>query len=634
MKKIRYITVALLMAVTFSGCSLLDIRPDGRLTLDEIFADHHNTAAYLNSCYGNIPGKGFSYYWVCNALTAMSDEGYLVYSTAINDPIPAKMYEGAASASSHPIRDYNTNNPSDNYYAVYMWQLRQCTIFLQYIDNAKVNTEAERNRWRAEAHVLRAYYMSELLKWFGAFAYEPEGYTDDYNYANLKQRTVWELAEQIDIECTAAIAANELPWRIESANERLRVTKALAWCIKSKSYLFAASPVHAEEFSDAEQAAHWKKAFEVNQQALDALEANGYALKTSVSNSTLYTGPAAAYQELFTSTSLTTSNDPETIWQATDYMNALAHNYIGSKEKLLNAGRAGVIPTQEIVDAYEVTDAGRTKAAPLLDLSDPYDLDTSDPNNIKKTANYSQAALDLGYNPDDPYLVNRDPRMAVCIIKNGDPIYWNGETKTVETFEGGDNGITSDPSESKFTRTGYYYRKYVAPEADAVNGISSAPWKYFRLGEIKLNLAEAAAEAAAQGVAGARDVAFAQVNAIRNRVGMPDLPTDLTDEELILRVRQERMVELVYEECRYFDVRRWAESYRSSVLFQEFNMRCNKLTSMWITKDPLSGDLTYERKVLLSNNSTNPRDLLLPIPEKEAQNLYSYTNKRWQNAGW
>ena len=73
-----------------SGCSLLDTTPDGRETLDQIFADHDKTAAYLNTCYSKLPTKGTSYYWVCNAPTALSDEGYLVSGT-INDAIPAKM---------------------------------------------------------------------------------------------------------------------------------------------------------------------------------------------------------------------------------------------------------------------------------------------------------------------------------------------------------------------------------------------------------------------------------------------------------------------------------------------------------------------------------------------------------------
>ena len=618
MKIIPYVGVVLLAAFAGQGCSLLDTTPDGRETLDQIFADHDKTAAYLNTCYSKLPTKGTSYYWVCNAPTALSDEGYLVSGT-INDAIPAKMYTSGGTASSHPVRDYSDD---ENYYSAYMLQLRYCTTFLQYIDKAGVNSESERARWRAEAHVLRAYYMLEMLKWFGAFAYEPNGYPDDYDYSTLKKRTVWELAELIDAECTAAIDTNELPWRIDNPSDVKRMTKALAWCIKSKAYLFAASPVHSEDYSADQKASHWKTAFQVNQQAVEALESNGYSLKTSVSNPRRYTGKAAAYKELFTSISLTSADDRETIYQATSRQNYIDHNYIGALNWPNNTTRAGVVPTQEMVDAYEVLNADGTVAEPLLDLANPY--------TATKTPNYNQKALDLGYDPDDPYAAPRDPRMEACIIRNGDKILWGGELRTVETFVGGENGVNDDTSENRFTRTGYYYRKYIAPDVDATdNKVDAAPWKFFRLAEIKLNLAEAAAEA------GELDVAKAQVNDIRSRVGMPALPDDLTQAEMILRVRHERMVELCYEECRYFDVRRWAEAFAGSQLYQQyFKIPCERLTVMWITKNP-DDTYTYERRTdLLRNASTQPRDVLLPIPETEANNLYSLTNKRWQNSGW
>lgn len=618
MKIIPYVGVVLLAAFAGQGCSLLDTTPDGRETLDQIFADHDKTAAYLNTCYSKLPTKGTSYYWVCNAPTALSDEGYLVSGT-INDAIPAKMYTSGGTASSHPVRDYSGD---ENYYSAYMLQLRYCTTFLQYIDKAGVNSESERARWRAEAHVLRAYYMLEMLKWFGAFTYEPNGYPDDYDYSTLKKRTVWELAELIDAECTAAIDTNELPWRIDNPSDVKRMTKALAWCIKSKAYLFAASPVHSEDYSADQKASHWKTAFQVNQQAVEALESNGYSLKTSVSNPRLYTGKAAAYKELFTSISLTSADDRETIYQATSRQNYIDHNYIGALNWPNNTTRAGVVPTQEMVDAYEVLNADGTVAEPLLDLANPY--------TATKTPNYNQKALDLGYDPDDPYAAPRDPRMEACIIRNGDKILWGGELRTVETFVGGENGVSDDTSENRFTRTGYYYRKYIAPDVDATdNKVDAAPWKFFRLAEIKLNLAEAAAEA------GELDVAKAQVNDIRSRVGMPALPDNLTQAEMILRVRHERMVELCYEECRYFDVRRWAEAFAGSQLYQQyFKIPCERLTVMWITKNP-DDTYTYERRTdLLRNASTQPRDVLLPIPETEANNLYSLTNKRWQNSGW
>lgn len=45
------------------------------------------------------------------------------------------------------------------------------------------------------------------------------------------------------------------------------------------------------------------------------------------------------------------------------------------------------------------------------------------------------------------------------------------------------------------------------------------------------------------------------MNMIRKRAGMPDI-TD-SGQDLINRYRNERLVELAYEDQRYFDVRRW-----------------------------------------------------------------------------
>ena len=613
MKKIIYIFI--IPVLLLSSCNLLDITPDGRETLEEIFADNDKTAAYLNSCYEGLPAKALTYNWVQNAPTCLSDEAWLTFKSELRG-VADQLYDGTGSANLHPLRD------DGNYYAKYLYQIRVCTIFLKHIGSANVHSEADRARWKAEAHVLKAYYMLEMIKWFGSFGYEPQGFPDDYDYSTMKRRDVMRLAKYVADECDAALAINELPWRIDNASEQLRVTKALAHCIKSKAYLFGASPLHSEDFDDTERAENWLTAYEQNLAAVQALEENGYELKTQISDNQVYSGPAGAYHELFSSPYLNITTDKETIWQRVEGFSAISHNYIGSVSNLENATRAGACPTQELVDAYDVLSADGLTAEPLLDVLNPYNAD--------KTPNYNAEALALGYDPDDPYAAKRDPRLAVTVIKNGDMLGWNGESIEIETFVGGDNGINEDLKEDRFTRTGYYFRKYVAPNADAVNTKNAAPWKYFRLAEIKLNLAEAAVES------GHLDVAKDQVDEIRARVGMPALPQGLSQEELRALVRKERMVELCYEECRYFDVRRWAEAYESSEYFKDFKLRCEKLTAMYVTKDPETGELSYERKAggTLVNKGTKPRDLLLPIPENEAQTLFTLTGKRWQNTGW
>ena len=46
-------------------------------------------------------------------------------------------------------------------------------------------------------------------------------------------------------------------------------------------------------------------------------------------------------------------------------------------------------------------------------------------------------------------------------------------------------------------------------------------------------------------------------NMIRNRAGMPDVPIGEAGSELMDRYRNERRIELSYEQHRYFDIRRW-----------------------------------------------------------------------------
>ncbi|MBQ7517139.1 MAG: RagB/SusD family nutrient uptake outer membrane protein, partial [Bacteroidales bacterium] len=100
MKRLNTFFLLAMAALTMASCNILDLTPDGRETLADIFADNDKTAAYLNSCYGNIHPKGANYNWVCNAPTALCDEGWLSYGVVTT--VPSELYEGAATATAHP----------------------------------------------------------------------------------------------------------------------------------------------------------------------------------------------------------------------------------------------------------------------------------------------------------------------------------------------------------------------------------------------------------------------------------------------------------------------------------------------------------------------------------------------------
>ncbi|GAA4316166.1 RagB/SusD family nutrient uptake outer membrane protein [Compostibacter hankyongensis] len=628
-----YITLLVLIALGLLGSckKALDMAPDGKLTLDQVFADNDKVSAFLNTCYTNIPDKGVRYYFWCRGPVEWSDEAWDTDAEAEPSLMSGRMYNGDASAGNHPATNISADAGNGDYWARYWNAIRNCTYFLSRIDEATVNSESDRSRWKAEAHLLRAYYYSELLKWFGAvlpIEREPYNFTDDFS--GEKKATYYEVVQFITEDCDSALASPDLPWRITVANEGGRVTKALAEAIKSKMILFAASPLN-NAGKDL-----WEEAYQVNKTSLANLRSHGYALYNKVNfpqtylSDIAFIGPdknqyAALYNEYFTQSMQYSSNpvDKETIFQSRGGQgNIWDIDGIGAQDGY----KSGTCPSQELVDAYETIDG-----QPILDLKKPY-LDDKhlQPNyNPKNTL----------YDPQDPY-ANRDPRFYASIYYNGSkrkclwgfaevpeshenyPAGIGNRTRIIATYVGEpQTGI--DASTRKATRTGYYERKFLHPNSGNDNPVAGAYWKYFRLGEVILDFAEAAAEA------GHLAEAAAAVNEIRERAGMPDLPTGLAQDELILRVHHERRVELAMEENRYFDVRRWSKPGEDLAA-----------TDRWITgaeiKRNADGSYTYGRRVVRSTERKcyTSKFLWLPIPLNEANRMMSITGENWQNPGW
>src|SRR5690606_9941733 len=160
-------------------------------------------------------------------------------------------------------------------------------------------------------------------------------------------------------------------WRITTAGEAGRVTKAMAEALKSRMLLFAASPL----YSDGQNL--WEEAYKVNKESLENLKANGYELYNKVNlpqtylSDVAFIGPdknekAALYNEYFTQTMAYTANpvDKETIYQSRDGQGNIWNiDGIGAQDGY----KSGTCPSQELVDAYETIDG-----KPVLDLQNPY----------------------------------------------------------------------------------------------------------------------------------------------------------------------------------------------------------------------------------------------------------------------
>jgi hypothetical protein len=198
----------------------------------------------------------------------------------------------------------------------------------------------------------------------------------------------------------------------------------------------------------------------------------------------------------------------------------------------------------------------------------------------------------------------------------------------VETFVGngvadGNCAISSSTSNIKNTRTGYYMRKFNSVESDISNP-DDGYFKIFRLAELYLNFAEAAYKASGPDNSYNGLSAVGALNKIRARVGMPELPQGMSNTDFEKRYRNERRIELAFEEHRFFDVRRW------KILEQTDK----GVSGMKITKDA-NENLTYERiSMMVARQTYTNKYLMFPIPQDDVSKMLQYTGMNWQNPGW
>lgn len=111
------------------------------------------------------------------------------------------------------------------------------------------------------------------------------------------------------------------------------------------------------------------------------------------------------------------------------------------------------------------------------------------------------------------------------------------------------------------------------------------------------------------------------VNAVRARVGMPEIPSGLTVADFEKRYRNDRRVEFALEADYYFSLRRWKTLSATSTV-----------TGMKVSGT--GADLTYERFVLGQRSTTTDKFLLYPIDLTEVSKVLELTKTDWQNPGW
>ena len=358
-----------------------------------------------------------------------------------------------------------------------------------------------------ELRFLRAYFYFELLRAYGDVPLVTTTLTNAQ--ANSISRTPADQIVKFIVDELDAVAPYlPVSYKTEVGSEIGRATRVAAFALKARTLLYAASPL----LNPSGDKAKWAKAAEASKFILD--NADSWGLKLS-SYGSLWGHDAFFNQELIFGLGRGESNSFE-----------MANYPIGVEN-----GNSGNCPTQSFVDQYEYQDNGETFASRY-------------PGSIDLTQ-------------VDPY-EGLDPRFALTVVKNGDEWPSNGaQKKPIETFVGGFNALPKYGA----TPTGYYLRKYVDGSCvtTADNQTSRRhTWILFRLGEFYLDYAEAVFYATGS----ANDDTFGMtaneaVNVLRNRsdIKMPEFTED--GDAWVERYERERLVELAFENHRFWDVRRW-----------------------------------------------------------------------------
>ena len=596
--KLKNIIAFVALVTTFSACDdLFEPSVENAQTADVVFQNASSAQGILGYAYANLPFETKSTTDIAtdDAVTNDLESNY------------RKMAQGAWTASNDPMSQWVARKATIQY----------LNVFLANVETVKWSAVPHKQQMfmdhaRGQAYALRALNMYYLLRNHGGWVGDQllgvpiidyvEGPDTDFN----KSRDSFQACvEQIYADADEAIkllpltymdltSNNDLPAKyksIEGANfvdyntvfglrKSGLINGLICKTIKAQTALLAASPAFASgtevTYEEAANLAAEVLAFVGGVSGMDPNGHLWYMQKAEIDG--LGSG----------------ANPKEIIWRGNknkgteDYAFGLSQELDNFPPTLYGRGR--INPTQNLVDAFP--------------MANGYPIDASG----------------SGYSANDPY-AGRDPRLSQYVMYNG-TVYRDTEIIT-GSYSSDDNGLNKIANS---TRTGYYLRKLLRDDCDPNSTTQLAQYHYpvyMRFTEIFLAYAEAANEAWGPRGAGSNGYsAYDVIKAIRQRAGIgnggsdPYLETCAGDPAMMRElIRNERRIELSFENKRFWDMRRWKLDLNEPV------------KGMDVTQ--VAGALRYN---VIDVENRNYKDYMYygPIPDGEVQKWSNLD----QNTGW
>ena len=554
MKKYKNLLLALFVALA-SGCSdMLNIKPTSFISDEAIWEDKVLIDKFVANTYGsmlcgfNRCTAGFGQNWSMSWAGNM-DSATDDFASVSDSPIYTQLNKDAITAQSCPF-------VSEIWIQEYL-VIRKCNTIIERVAGVddKVLTAKEKLRIDAEARFLRAFCYFDLGRTFGKapLILKAQNLEEDLLVA---PSSFAEIVEFVKDECD--LYADNLPLTYPE-EEAGHATKGAFLALKSRALLYLASPLNSED-----DARKWDDAAVAAQAVMDLHVYELYKVGETPYRSMEF-DKTAANKEVIFERRFSFPEAPHNIHM----MWSLDAEDAGSWN--------GLYPTQNLVDAYETIDGK------LID----------DPTNTM-------------YDAQDPYS-NRDARFYQSIIYNGSTWETYLMSMVTNTVDPSKNG-SCKPRLGK-ARCGYGPKKFIEeldPSTNIYGGYAqSNNWPYFRYAEVLLNYAEAKNES----LSVPDESVYNAVNEVRARSNQPNLPTGLSKEEMRKRIKNERRVELLLEEHRFYDLRRWKDGNVLAEPIMGMNIYNNNITLKYeISKveDRVFTGEHYYLPILLSEQEKNP----------------------------
>lgn len=484
---------------------------------------------------------------------------------------------GWIDGTTTPDNMSDTKDSAPTWYWPYK-DIRNCNIFIQNAQNTDLCTIDRdlADRLTYEARFIRAYLYFEMVKRYGGVPLitVPQELTDDLFVKRTSTKDCFDFIINELKACAEGLPASF------SGDNLGRVTKGAAKAFLGRVLLFRASP----QFNPSNNAEHWQTAYNYNKETLDYLIGQGHALYSD-------------YGKLFLE-----EMNQEVIF-AIRYENPTRTHTRDAKCRPItfsmnNTG--GNHPTQEVIDRFPTVDG--------------------------KTYTYADWKKD-GKNDIFTLWQNRDKRFYATVVYQG-VTYFN---TVMELNENAQNDYAY--GKNMGSRTGYYSKKGI-DESISISDCQKSGTDYIdiRLAEVMLNYAEAAVEVGKQGEA------FEILKQIRERAGINETSSDpelkgkvyglnpnMNQSEMREAVREERFIELLFEQKRMWDLRRW-------MIYDKLMIGQKKRHALVMNKQT---DGTYTTYLFDRDNTpmiAKQNMYFLPIKRSElSNNLNLEQTKGWEN---